>query len=141
MINDTKLKGDISEYKVITELLERNYNVLLPVGDRLKYDLVIEINGKYCRIQVKTAYRIAKSYKVNLRMSKTNRKIYKVEFYKKTDIDFLIAYVPETKEFYIFPIDHVLTKRGCISISCQDSRRKISVEYKNRWDIIKESLT
>ena len=53
---DTKLKADIAESTVITELLKRGFNVLKPIGDRLPYDLAIDINGKLLRIQVKSAW-------------------------------------------------------------------------------------
>ncbi len=43
---DTKLKADIGESAVLTELLKRGFNVLKPVGDRLPYDLAIDVNGK-----------------------------------------------------------------------------------------------
>lgn len=49
---DTKLKADIAESSVITELLKRGFNVLKPAGDRLPYDLAVDINGKLIRIQV-----------------------------------------------------------------------------------------
>ena len=42
---DTKLKADIAESAVITEFLRRGFKVLKPVGDRLPYDLAIDISG------------------------------------------------------------------------------------------------
>ena len=39
---DTNLKGDIAEQAVILECLKRDYNVSVPIGDRLPYDLIIE---------------------------------------------------------------------------------------------------
>ncbi|MFH1354874.1 MAG: group I intron-associated PD-(D/E)XK endonuclease [Candidatus Omnitrophota bacterium] len=50
---DTKLKADIAESAVITELLKRGFRVLKPIGDRLPYDLAIDQNGKLLRIQVR----------------------------------------------------------------------------------------
>ena len=42
---DTKLKADIAESAVITELLKREFEVLKPYGDRLSYDLVATGKG------------------------------------------------------------------------------------------------
>jgi len=47
---DTKLKADIAEYAVVTALLKRGFRVLKPIGDRLPYDLVLDVNGKLLRI-------------------------------------------------------------------------------------------
>ncbi|MBU0709496.1 MAG: endonuclease, partial [Candidatus Omnitrophica bacterium] len=53
---DTKLKADIAESAVITQLLKKGFRVLKPIGDRLPYDLAIDRNGKLLRIQVKSAW-------------------------------------------------------------------------------------
>lgn len=53
---DTKLKADIAESAVITELLKRGFKVLKPLGDRLAYDLALDLNGKLLRIQAKSAW-------------------------------------------------------------------------------------
>lgn len=52
----TKATGDISESMVVTELLKHHYNALIPVGDRLPYDIAVDVNGRLIRIQVKTAW-------------------------------------------------------------------------------------
>ena len=52
---DTKLKADIAESAVVTELLVRGFKVLLPFGDRLAYDIAVDVNGSLKRIQVKHA--------------------------------------------------------------------------------------
>jgi hypothetical protein len=40
---DTKLKGDIAEQAVVLYALKQGWGVLRPVGDRLAYDLVFDI--------------------------------------------------------------------------------------------------
>ena len=47
--------GDITELKCQVFLIEHGWNVLTPVGNHQKYDLVIEKNGKFYKIQVKHA--------------------------------------------------------------------------------------
>lgn len=49
--------GDIGESACITRLLMMGYEVLVPVGDRLPYDLVYVVEGKFIRAQVKVAWR------------------------------------------------------------------------------------
>ncbi|MEM9162725.1 MAG: group I intron-associated PD-(D/E)XK endonuclease, partial [Cyanobacteria bacterium P01_F01_bin.4] len=52
----TKLKGDIAEQSAILHALKRGWGVLQPVGDRLPYDLVFDVDGEFCKIQVKAAW-------------------------------------------------------------------------------------
>lgn len=51
----TKAKGDISEAKALFEFQKRNIPVLLPWGDKERYDMVIELSNHFFRVQVKTA--------------------------------------------------------------------------------------
>lgn len=46
--------GNLSELKVAADLTASGYAISVPLGDE-KYDLVAENNGKFYRIQVKTA--------------------------------------------------------------------------------------
>ena len=39
--------GQVTELKCQTYLIEQGWNVLLPIGNYQKYDLVIEKNGKF----------------------------------------------------------------------------------------------
>jgi len=53
-IEHPKTKGIITEYKVISKLLELGYPVSKPVGDNLPYDIIIDIDGKLYTVQIKT---------------------------------------------------------------------------------------
>jgi len=52
---DTKLKGDIAEQAAILKALKRGWAVLVPIGDRLSYDLVFDAKGLLVKVQVKCA--------------------------------------------------------------------------------------
>ncbi len=80
---DTKLKADIAESAVVTEFLKKGFSVLKPVGDRLSYDLGIDVKGKLIRIQVKSAWFYRGAYKIDVRMTKTNRREMIRKYYKK----------------------------------------------------------
>lgn len=55
--------------------LKRGWGVLKPIGDRLPYDLVFDIEGTLVKIQVKYAWLHEPSgnYVVDNRRTKTNR--------------------------------------------------------------------
>ena len=53
---DTKIKADIAESAVVTELLKHGVDVLVPYGDRLPYDVAVAIDSKLLKIQVKSAW-------------------------------------------------------------------------------------
>lgn len=93
--------GQITELKCQTFLIENGFNVLLPIGNYSKYDLVIERNGKFYKIQCKHATELETGFRVKTRYDKRdNGKVIK-EVYTKEDIDFFMT---ENKgKFYLFP--------------------------------------
>lgn len=56
----TSQKGLITEEKVILWFLEHNYNIFKPLSPESKIDLIVEINNKLYKIQIKTSH-IAKT--------------------------------------------------------------------------------
>src|SRR3989338_2879211 len=121
---DTKLKADIAESATITELLKRSFRVLRPVGDRLPYDLALDINGKLLRLQVKSAWldRSKGLYTVDSRRTKTNRRIMKRQRYGKEDFDFAILYIDDLHVFYVMPVSVFTSYASSISLVETDKR-------------------
>jgi len=135
---DTKLKADIAESAVITALLKRGFKVLKPVGDRLPYDLAVDIDGKLLRIQVKSAWYYNGNYTVDNRRTKTNRRRMLRMRYDKNDFDFAILYIDRLNVFYIMPASvFVSYKSGVSLVEVERRQRKPrSAEYKERWDLL-----
>lgn len=92
--------GLITELKCMTYLLEKGYNVLLPQGNYTKYDLVIEKNNKFYRIQCKHAIPDDNSFRVRtwygIRGTSVKQK------YTENDCDYFMT--EYNNQFYIFPI-------------------------------------
>lgn len=60
-MRNTKQTGDISCTIIAARLLQAGYSVLMPIGDNQRYDLVIEQNGIFQRVQCKTGRRVGKT--------------------------------------------------------------------------------
>lgn len=95
--------GDITELKCQIYLIEQGWNVLTPIGNHQKYDLVIEKNGKFYRIQVKhamatedTGFLVRTKYEV-----RENGKVKKTT-YSADDIDYFMTEF--NNKFYMFPV-------------------------------------
>jgi len=134
------MKGDIAEQAVIFAALKRNWNVLQPIGDRLPYDLVLEVNNKFIKIQVKSAWfdNKTENWVIDNRRCKTNRRKMIQETYRKSDFDFAIAYLDELEVFYIFPIDVFTSYSGPIHMVEAEKRQRKprSSNYRESWDLI-----
>ncbi|MBU1888222.1 MAG: endonuclease [Candidatus Omnitrophica bacterium] len=134
---DTKLKADIAESAVTTELLRRGFKVLKPIGDRLPYDLAIDADSKLIKIQVKSAWFYKGAYKADSRMTKTNRRKIIRKYYDKNDFDFAIIYIQDLNIFYIMPQETFSGYKSEISLveTAKRQRRPKSIKYRERWDL------
>ena len=141
---DTKLKADIAESAVTTELLKKGFRVLQPVGDRLAYDLAVDIQGMLLRIQVKSAWFNAQAryYVIDARRTKTNRRRMLRQRYGQNDFDFAIIYLPDLYLFYVMPVSVFSTYGSTITFVESDKRQRKpkSAEYRERWDLLSDGL-
>jgi hypothetical protein len=139
---DTKLKADIAESAVVTELLKKGFKVLKPVGDRLSYDLALDLEGKLLRIQVKSAWFNSrkKSYDVDVRRTKTNRRRMLRSRYTERDFDFAIFYIDSLHVFYVMPISVFSSYGSTITLIETEKRQRKpkSMQYRQRWDLLSD---
>ena len=137
---DTKMKGDIAEIEVQLKALKLGWDVLTPVGDRLPYDLVIVINGKFVKIQVKSAWFSEKDgvYLIDVRRTKTNRRVMKREKYSDDDFDFAVIFISDLNIFYVLPVNEFNSYAGSITLQEGVSRQRKpkSHAYKEAWDLL-----
>ena len=137
---DTKLKGDIAEQAAILQALKRGWGVLKPIGDRLPYDLVFDVNGALIRMQIKYAWfqEPDDAFVVDNRRTKTNRRIMKRQPYLCRDFDFALVYLEESSTFYVFPVNVFIAYASQIYMveSGKRQRKPRSAEYREAWDLI-----
>ena len=107
----TKLKGDIAEQAVTLKALKQGWEVLKPIGDRLPYDLVFDVNGTLIKVQVKSAWfdQRKENYVTDNRRTKTNRRVMVRSQYCENDFDFAVVYIEDLEVFYVFPVSDFIS--------------------------------
>lgn len=137
---DTKLKGDIAEQALALFALKQGWGVLNPIGDRLPYDLVLDINGILFKIQVKNAWfdNRKNNYVVDTRRTKTNRREMIRSNYDQTDFDFAVVYIEDLDVFYVFPCEIFISYGSEIHLveTGKRQRKPKSAEFRNAWELI-----
>ena len=133
---DTKLKADIAESATVTALLKRGFKVLKPVGDRLPYDLAIDINGKLIKLQVKSAWARNDVYIVDSRRTKTNRHLMLRQRYTAKDFDYALLYVEEIDIFFVMPVNVFNSYKSEITLIVGKQRNIKSSKYLENWDLL-----
>lgn len=138
----TKIKGDIAEQAAILRLLELGWGVAKPIGDRLPYDLITDVNGVLIRLQIKSAWFNVhdQNYCIDVRRTKTNRRKMVRSLYNDHDFDFALAYLPEIHIFYVFPIHVFITFGSTLSLVEADKRQRKpkSANYREAFGLISQ---
>lgn len=89
----SKEKGDLAVAKAIAHYVEHDSEVLLPIGDKRPYDLVIETNGTLKKVQCKFTSSKTKygRYQVPLRVMGGNQSYHTAKSYQEGDFDILFV--------------------------------------------------
>ena len=136
----TKLKGDIAEQAAILQGLKRGGEILKPIGDRLPYDRVFDIQGTLIKVQVKCAWfdESRGNFVIDNCRTKTNRRVMIREVYTPSDFDFALAYLPAEDLFYVFPVDAFISYASEIHLVEAENRQRKprSAAYRDAWHLI-----
>lgn len=112
----TKQKGEVSEAVILAEFMKLGYVVLLPFGDNQPYDLVVEKDGKFYRIQCKTGK--LKKGVIQFRTVSTLPRLNGSYDYRSHEgkIDFFAVYCPDNGMTCLVPVDEVSTGIGYLRV-------------------------
>ena len=123
--------------------LRRGWGVLKPIGDRLAYDLVFDVEGSLIKIQVKYAWfdQPSGNYVVDNRRTKTNRRSMVREAYQQSDFEFALVYIDNIDNldlFYIFPVAIFIAYGSEIHLVEVEKRQRKprSALYRDAWELI-----
>ena len=104
---NSKDKGNISEARALFEFQKMGIPVLIPWGDNLRYDLVIELKGKFFKVQVKTANEEVNGGIVCYTRSSTNHTTNKKFSTYENDVDYFVFYNQIRDIIAIVPIQDI----------------------------------
>ncbi len=96
-----KQRGEWAELCFMARATDRGFNVSRPHGDSASYDVGVEDNGRFMRIQVKsTTFRRKGSFTCNIVGPKRQR-------YASGKLDFFAVYLVPIDVWYIIPFEIV----------------------------------
>lgn len=96
-------KGRISELLAQAKYIELGYKVLEPVNKDGIYDFVIEKDGVFKRVQVKTLTDKGDFYELRTRSVNTNSSGHTVKLYTKEEIDLFVGVDISSKNIFEIP--------------------------------------
>jgi hypothetical protein len=124
---DPKGRGEITEAVIIAELLKRDKFLLKPFGDNQRYDLVIEEEGKFLRVQCKTGRYRNGCVTFAPRSSYAHRG--RGTKHYRGDAELFAVYCPEIEKVYIIPVNDV----GVSTVHLRIMQPRNNMEKNVRW--------
>jgi hypothetical protein len=102
-------KGEAAVLLLACKLMEAGLTVLRPFTEDVPFDLVVNVGNRFYKIQVKRAQKVKAStmggYEIPFRKITIGAghrcKVYR---YSKEHVDFVVGVIPETVDFYCFPV-------------------------------------
>ena len=92
-----------TEGAILSELIRRGYSVLVPSGVNQRYDLVLDLGGRFVRAQCKTGRLHCGAVTFYTRSIRTNTKQIMKRGYRG-DADLFLVYCPENRKVYAVPV-------------------------------------
>ena len=138
--NSTR-KGDVSESAIISRLLECGYDILRPVGNSSRYDLVIEdADGKFWRVQCKTGRLLENSKSIAFATSSRHYHLRAKEGISRTrpyhgQIEYFAIYCPDTKGVYLVPVDHTGASQMILRLIPTKNNQEKNVRWAKDYEI------
>ncbi len=116
-MKDTTAIGSTTEGMVLAALLRKGKKVLLPFNGASRYDLLLDEDGKFIRVQCKTG-RVRNGFVVFNNYSVTSAGS---KYYTKDEIDSFGVYCPDNETTYFVPID-----------TCNKGKNRLRLDGANR---------
>ena len=115
---NTKDRGDIAEQHVVTALLEAGKTVLRPVGDNRRYDVVFEDDGRFYRVQCKTA-RWADNRQSAICFESCSRHWQRSQYRRgyRGEVEYFGVYFPPFRTVYLVPVGECGTAEVSLRVS------------------------
>ena len=104
---NTRTIGELTELKCQIFCLEKGYIVSKPIVDNARYDLLLDYNGKFYRIQIKTSRWMSEDHEGIIFNCKSQHSISggnKIMKYTPDEIDFFMTEFEN--KFYLVPCEN-----------------------------------
>lgn len=123
-MENTKQKGNLGFSATLKELHKLGYNVFSEIGDNSRIDMIVEVNKKLIKIQVKYAFEKNGAAKLIIKKSGPNGYRYS---YTTEDVDLFSVYLPNLDKVLFVPSKIACESHNMFVIRIQDPKNNQTV--------------
>ena len=129
------LRGAIAEAAISLEAMKAGVEVLRPVSEHCRYDLVFGLGSRLMRVQCKSATRTDAVLIVRLVSSWHSPRGYVRSRYLAGEVDLVAAHCPELNRSYLLPFELVEGKTAIqLRLSAARNNQKASIHLAREYE-------
>lgn len=136
--------GDESQAMVLARLVQAGKQVLTPFGENVRYDLVLDDDNKFIRVQIKTGRLRAGVIRFNTcsytyhHPNNRGMKVYKHDYRGAADL--FGVYCPETDGVYLVPVDDVGVNTGSLRVEPTHNNQVKKIRWAQKFEVGRAGL-
>ena len=123
-----------TEAAILAELVRRGYAVLVPFGTNQRYDLVIDLDGSFVRVQCKTGRLRRGCVEYNTVSVRANRRKAFTRDYIG-DAELFLIFCPDTEQIYAVPVDDAPAHHGYLRVEPTRNGQKEKVRWARDYEL------
>ena len=125
--------GERAQGAIVAEVMKYGYTVLIPFGEGRRYDLVIEKNAQFLRLQCKAGRYMNGVVRFNACSSNWFNQTRKR--YTKEEIDYFAVYCEHTTKVYLVPVEDVSGLDGSLRVEKTANNQQKGVRWAQDYEI------
>ncbi len=136
---NSKAVGQRTEAIILAEFLKRGEIVLMPFGDNERYDIVLDRDGEFIRVQCKTARYIKGCVEFSTSSSQTHRGRGHQNYIGQADL--FAAYCPALDKVYLVPVNAAPTSNMFLRVEPAKNNQTIGVRWASEYEMLPMKLS
>lgn len=121
--------GDIGEAFAIAKFTKAGFTVSNPIANNARYDLIVDINNRLYRVQVKTLQKVTEEVKMEFYTKTTNytKGKWKSNRYTDSEIEMLFLYCLENDWCGLYLVEGECPSQITVRLSPPKNNQKIGI--------------
>ena len=131
-LNPTQI-GDISEAMVRARFIQNGYLVFIPLNNGLRYDILVEKEGTFKRVQIKTG-RLRANGTIKFNTSSLNPKTRNSQLSYYGEADWFAVYCPQTEKVYLLSVDESPPNHAYLRVEPTQNGQKQGIRWAEDYE-------
>jgi len=131
--NNPKAVGERSEVMVLAALLRQRHVVLQPFGDNQRYDLVVDLDGVFVRVQCKTARLVNGALTFATCSSQAHRQRGHQTY--RGEAEYFGVYSPDLDRVFMVPVEGTGERSSWLRLEAPRNGQQAKVRYADQFAV------